>query len=98
MNRRRFLELLGSAALGSGIVYSFPSVIVPKNTSSSSIVFRVVDDPVYEFGFSGYERSDFNKAVIAEIYPKLIDDIFLIDTPNDIYWRKKLGIHSLSYV
>lgn len=31
MNRRRFLELLGTAALGSGIVYSFPSVIVPKN-------------------------------------------------------------------
>lgn len=31
MNRRRFLELLSSAALGSGIVYSFPSVIVPNN-------------------------------------------------------------------
>lgn len=31
MNRRRFLELLGMAAAGTGIVYSFPSVIVPKN-------------------------------------------------------------------
>lgn len=31
LNRRRFLELLGMAAAGTGIVYSFPSVIVPKN-------------------------------------------------------------------
>lgn len=31
MNRRRFLELLGQAVLGSGIVYSFPSVITCKN-------------------------------------------------------------------
>ena len=31
MNRRRFLELLGMAAAGTGIVYSFPSVIVPRN-------------------------------------------------------------------
>jgi hypothetical protein len=55
MNRRRFLELLGTAALGSGIVYSFPSVIVPKNISSEPIslttcnngldkLFKMMDD------------------------------------------------------
>lgn len=31
MNRRRFLELLGLAAAGSAVVYSFPSIIVPQN-------------------------------------------------------------------
>lgn len=31
MNRRRFLELMGMAAAGSAVVYSFPSIIVPKN-------------------------------------------------------------------
>ena len=31
MNRRRFLSLLGQAAVGAGVVYSFPSIIVPKN-------------------------------------------------------------------
>lgn len=31
MNRRRFLELLGTAAVGSAVAYSFPSIIVPRN-------------------------------------------------------------------
>lgn len=31
VNRRYFLELLGMAAAETAIVYSFPSIIVPKN-------------------------------------------------------------------
>lgn len=31
MNRRSFLSLLGRAATGPAVVYSFPSIIVPKN-------------------------------------------------------------------
>lgn len=31
MNRRRFLSLLGQAAAGATVAYSFPSIIVPKN-------------------------------------------------------------------
>lgn len=31
MNRRGFLSLLGQAAVGSVVAYSFPSIIVPKN-------------------------------------------------------------------
>lgn len=31
MNRRGFLGLLGKAAAGAAVVYSFPSIIVPKN-------------------------------------------------------------------
>src|SRR5258708_3421054 len=37
MNRRRFLELLGMAAAGTGIVYSFPSVIVPLNVAETGL-------------------------------------------------------------
>jgi len=44
MNRRRFLELLGTAALGSGIVYSFPSIIVPKNISSKTVSFTTCNN------------------------------------------------------
>lgn len=67
MNRRRFLELLGSAALGSGIVYSFPSVIVPKNIASDDYIhlsikitpeymLRVIDDSEFGFGFLDFDR------------------------------------------
>lgn len=31
VSRRRFLELLGTAAVGSTVAYSFPSIIVPRN-------------------------------------------------------------------
>lgn len=31
MNRRRFFELLGQATIGGMVVYSFPSIIIPKN-------------------------------------------------------------------
>ncbi len=31
MNRRRFLELLGTGMAATGVVYSFPSIIVPRN-------------------------------------------------------------------
>ena len=91
MNRRRFLELLGSAALGSGIVYSFPSVIVSKNIALESIE---------EFAFSGYKISDLDVSVRAEIYPSVINDIFFIDSPDLAYWRKRLTIptSSASYV
>ena len=41
MNRRRFLELLGMAAAGTGIVYSFPSVIVPKNIAEVNSISEV---------------------------------------------------------
>ena len=34
MNRRRFLELLASTAVTSGVAYSFPSVIVPRNITT----------------------------------------------------------------
>lgn len=33
MNRRRFIELLTSATIGSTVAYSFPSIVVPKNIS-----------------------------------------------------------------
>lgn len=63
MNRRKFLELLSSAALGSGIVYSFPSVIMSKNIStvltplfwSDQLTFKVVNFSEYEFGFTGFQ-------------------------------------------
>ena len=31
MNRRFFLSLLGQAAVGATVAYSFPSIVVPKN-------------------------------------------------------------------
>jgi hypothetical protein len=31
MDRRGFLSLLGQAAVGATVVYSFPSIVVPKN-------------------------------------------------------------------
>jgi hypothetical protein len=31
MNRRSFLQLLGQATASAAVVYSFPSIIVPKN-------------------------------------------------------------------
>lgn len=83
MNRRRFLELLGLAALGSGIVYSFPSVIVPKN-----IAFENIE----EFAFSGYKMSDVDFKIRAEIYPRIINDMFFTDSPDLAYWRKRLAI------
>lgn len=81
MNRRRFLELLGSAALGSGIVYSFPSVIVPKNISMLDWkdhlingITNITDDSVYGFGFTGFQRDvdspflfDYSKFIQVEI-------------------------------
>lgn len=36
MNRRRFLELMGIGIGSSAIVYSFPSIIVPKNIIENS--------------------------------------------------------------
>lgn len=105
MNRRRFLELLGTAALGSGIVYLFPSIIVPKNIAPitktlllKNGIFKIIDSPEYEFGFSGYKESNFNKTVIAEIYPRLIDNIFLTDSPDEAYWRKRLRIIPSNHV
>lgn len=71
INRRRFLELLSSAALGSGIVYSFPSVIVPKN-----IAFEDIE----EFAFTSYNGSEINK-ITAEIFPKLIEDFWFNESP-----------------
>lgn len=37
MNRRRFLELLGAATVGSTVAYSFPSIIVPRNIAVESM-------------------------------------------------------------
>ena len=34
MNRRRFIELLGMAAVGARVAYSFPRVIVPRLVAS----------------------------------------------------------------
>ena len=43
MNRRRFLELLTTAAVGSAVAYSFPSIIVPRN------LIATPDDAEIEF-------------------------------------------------
>lgn len=43
MNRRRFLELLGVGIGSSAIVYSFPSVIVPKNIVIPPPSIRILD-------------------------------------------------------
>lgn len=41
MNRRRFLELLGQAAVGGTVVYSFPAIIVPKNIVVPAIGYNL---------------------------------------------------------
>ncbi len=88
MNRREFLEILGLATAGGAVAYSFPEIIVPKNiipvkaASIGSTLFRVVDDPVYGFGFSGFTS--------IEIYPKIINDIFFMEGPDMTYWRGRL--------
>lgn len=68
MDRRGFLKIFGKAAAGAAIVYSFPSIIIPKNISAQNgLLFRISDDPEFGFGFSGF---------VQEIYPKLIEDEF----------------------
>lgn len=57
MNRRNFLKFLGTATIGTGIVYSFPSIIVPKNISD-----RHVSEVVYWHGFGFVE---YNEPVFA---------------------------------
>ena len=51
MNRRRFIELLTTAAVGGTIAYSFPSIIVPRN-----LIVPAESMWVYptHFGMSGY--------------------------------------------
>lgn len=53
MNRRRFLELLGKGIAASGIVYSFPSVIVPKNIAPVRLVDLFPDGIGVRFGLHG---------------------------------------------
>ena len=95
MNRRRFLEMIGMATVGGAVAYSFPEVIVPQNIShivainktrnvGPSFVMRVVDNPEYGFGFTGF--------IPSEIYPQVIDNIFLVDSPDMSYWRKRLQL------
>lgn len=43
MNRRRFLELMGIGIGSSAIVYSFPTIIVPKNIVIPAPTLQVFD-------------------------------------------------------
>lgn len=44
MNRRRFLELLGVGVASTGIVYSFPSIVVPQNIASGLTLLDCVPE------------------------------------------------------
>jgi hypothetical protein len=47
---------------------------------------------MFGFGFTGYKETDFNKIVVREIYPKLINDLYFLETPDLAYWRNKLSV------
>lgn len=72
MNRRGFLQLLGMAAAGSTVAYSFPTIIVPNN-------IEVVED------LSLIEQ--LNTITKKEIYPALIDDLYFTQSPFISYLR-----------
>lgn len=93
MNRRRFLEIFSAGAIGSGIVYSFPKIIIPKNIirSSNSSIFRVSDDPNFGFGFSGFKSHIIESTSLGndwwyrEFHKDIghrIDDEFYVSTVN----------------
>lgn len=80
MNRRGFLSSLGLAIVGTGVAYSFPDIIVPKNiVGQDGLLLRISDDPEFGFGFSGIQ--ELNRITLKEIYPKMINDYFFLDTP-----------------
>jgi hypothetical protein len=77
MNRRRFLELLGMATVGSAVAYSFPKVIVPKNVIKPVGFTEAVNDG---YIFSGYSPSitfkqleeSYRRACVGKAKPDLI--------------------------
>jgi hypothetical protein len=83
MNRRSFLKFLGTATVGTGIVYSFPSIIVPKNISSS-----LLELPEWTGLPAETIVSQVNLITQREIFPKLIEDFWFTETPFFAYLRK----------
>lgn len=83
MNRRSFLKFLGTATVGTGIVYSFPSIIVPKNISSS-----LLELPEWTGLPAETIVSQVNLITQREIYPKLIEDFWFQESPFLAYMRK----------
>lgn len=81
MNRRRFLELFGLGVAATGIVYSFPDVIVPKNIAglvSSDIVV-----PEFTLPSGWYDESEIIRAQRGVPY--------LVSDTGDFYGRTWSG-------
>jgi len=93
MNRRSFLKCLGTATVGTGIVYSFPSIIVPKNIEKA--IVTVSDDPNFGFGFMSY-ADKINLVTRKEIYPKIIEDWYFKETPFVAYYKQLCLAEELS--
>lgn len=84
MDRRGFLKIFGKAAAGAAIVYSFPSIIIPKN-----IIIP------YEIGLdvgNGLDISALNIITKNEIYPELIRDIWFVESPFFARIKNKYGM------
>src|SRR5688572_10397462 len=80
MNRRGFLGLLGKAAAGAAVAYSFPSIIVPQNAG------EVV---AYDIETANDLISELNLVTRREIFPRVINDCFFSDSPFLSYLRSK---------
>lgn len=86
MNRRNFLKFLATATVGTGVVYSFPSIIVPKNISE--VYPKAIDDFFFqETSFDAYLRKNMIKEVYLEepFYKPYIYQVKIADS----YWGIK---------
>lgn len=95
MNRRRFLSLLSQATAGAAVAYSFPSIIVPKNTQPIEQEFRGLAHLINErggfFTLSTATFPDLNSPVLeargAILTPQIFDDARMV-----LYQLKPRGI------
>lgn len=74
MNRRRFLELLGTAIAGTAVVYSFPSIIVPKNIAAVSPSYEEFLRQYMHAAYKRYNDLNYNN---YNIIPRGL--VYLID-------------------
>lgn len=81
MNRRGFLSSLSLAIVGTGVAYSFPDIIVPKNIISL--------EEIYGDGIIQGQLSAINIVTLKEIYPKIIEDLWFTELPHTKAFRMK---------